>query len=109
MTAPTGAAAIAAAMLLCGLWTVPAPRAAAAASTNTLQRGISVARATVTARGVLPAGSGAPDAGATAVVAGGGWGAAGVATGAVPCAGAEFGAAAGAAIDDAGAVIAGLG
>src|SRR5262245_30545634 len=56
MTAPLRAAATAAAMVLNGLCAVPRPLAAA--STNRVQAGISVARATVTARGALPGGSG---------------------------------------------------
>ena len=64
---------------------LPSPRPPAAASTNTVQRGISVARATVTARGALPGGSlrgccgrslrcGAGNDGAGAAALGGGGG-----------------------------------
>jgi hypothetical protein len=49
---------------------VPSAPPLTAASTNTVQRGIVVVRATVTARGALPGGSGAPGASAALGVAG---------------------------------------
>src|SRR5512145_2150341 len=56
MTAPAGAAAIAAAIVLCGLWALPVPPARAAASTNTVQAGMVVVEATLSGRGTRPAG-----------------------------------------------------
>jgi hypothetical protein len=70
MTEPEGAATTAAARVLCGRCAVPSAPPPAAASTNTVQRGIVVVRATVTARGALPGGSGAPGASVVAGVAG---------------------------------------
>ena len=56
MTAPLSrAAATAAAIVLCGRCAVPSPPPPAAASTNNVHAIISVVRATVTARGALPA------------------------------------------------------
>src|SRR5688572_17120205 len=80
-------------MVLCGRCALPLPPAAAAASTNTVQRGIAVARATVTARGTFDgtAVDGAAAGGATGAAADGG-GAGVVGAGATAAGGAAPGA-----------------